>query len=228
MLGLQEEAPATSAKGRLIRSINRSVERLERLVDESLDYARMQDANLELELQPTDLRELYEETINLMTAAARAKRQTLELDLPDHIPTVCVDRRRCERILLNLVSNTNRYTPPGGAIKVRIEVEPDYIVTSVTNNGQGVPEEDLDKIFNVYYRNSSADGKGAGKSSGIGLAIAKYLAELHGGKIWAESKLGEGSTFYFTIPLEDERHAEPEGSGAEVSKSPQPPFTKGG
>jgi signal transduction histidine kinase len=182
----------------------------------------MQDANLELELQPTDLRELYEETINLMTAAARAKRQTLELDLPDHIPTVCVDRRRCERILLNLVSNANRYTPPGGAIKVRVEVEPDYIVTSVTDNGQGVPEEDLDKIFNVYYRNSSADGKGAGKSSGIGLAIAKYLAELHGGKIWAESKLGEGSTFYFTIPLEDERHAEPEGSGAEVSKSPNP------
>ena len=114
MLGLQEEAPATSAKGRLIRSINRGVERLERLVDESLDYARMQDANLELELQPTDLKELYEETVNLLMPAARAKRQTLELNLPEHIPTICVDRRRCERILLNLISNANRYTPPGG------------------------------------------------------------------------------------------------------------------
>jgi hypothetical protein len=71
---------------------------LERLVDESLDYARMQDANLELELQNTDLRELYEETVNLMMPAARAKRQTLELDLPDQIPAVCVDRRRCERV----------------------------------------------------------------------------------------------------------------------------------
>jgi signal transduction histidine kinase len=204
MLGLQEEAPATSAKGRLIRSINRGVERLERLVDESLDYARMQDANLELELQPTDLKELYEETVNLLMPAARAKRQTLELNLPEHIPTICVDRRRCERILLNLISNANRYTPPGGSITVHVKVEPNCVVTSVTDNGQGVPEGDLDKIFNVYYRNSSADGRGAGQSSGIGLAIAKYLAELHGGKIWAESKVGEGSTFYFTIPLGDE------------------------
>jgi signal transduction histidine kinase len=129
---------------------------------------------------------------------------------------------------LNVISNANRYTPPRGAITVRVGVEPSYVVTSVTDNGQGVPEEDLDKIFNVYYRNSSADGKGAGKSSGIGLAIAKYLAELHGGKIWAESKLGEGSTFYFTIPLEDEGHAEPKWNGAQTAKSPQPPFTKGG
>lgn len=204
MLGLQEEVSITSAKGRLIRSINRGVERLERLVDESLDYARMQDANLELELQPTDLRELYEETVNLLAPAARAKRQTLELSLPDHIPTVWVDRRRCERILLNLISNANRYTPPGGAITVRVEVESNYVVTSVTDNGPGVPEEDLGKIFNVYYRNSSADGRGAGQSSGIGLAIAKYLAELHGGKIWAESQVGQGSAFYFTIPLGDE------------------------
>jgi signal transduction histidine kinase len=136
--------------------------------------------------------------------AARAKRQTLELNLPDHIPTVCVDRRRCERILLNLISNANRYTPPGGAITVKVEVGPIQVVTSVTDNGQGVPGEDLDKIFNVYYRNASADGRGAGQSSGIGLAIAKYLMELHGGKIWAESKVGQGSTFYFTMPLGDE------------------------
>jgi signal transduction histidine kinase len=80
-------------------------------------------------------------------------------------------------------------------------MENGYLVTSVEDTGRGIPQQDLEKVFNVYYRNSVADGQGAGKSSGIGLAIAKYLVELHGGKIWVESKLGEGSTFYFTLPI---------------------------
>jgi signal transduction histidine kinase len=164
----------------------------------------MQDANLELELQPTDIRELYEETLGLLMPVARSKRQVLELDLPEHLPTVYVDRRRCERILLNLISNANRYTQPGGEIRVGLKVEPTYLVTTVKDTGQGIPEEDLERVFNVYYRNSTADGRGAGKSSGIGLAIAKYLVELHGGKIWVESKVGEGSTFYFTLPIGEE------------------------
>jgi signal transduction histidine kinase len=206
MLGLQDEAVLslegkTSARGRLLRSISRGVERLERLVDESLDYARMQDSNLDLELEPTDIRELYQETVGLLMPAARSKRQLLELDLPEHAPTVYVDRRRCERILLNLISNANRYTPPGGRISVSLEVEPSRLVTRVRDNGQGVAEEDLDKIFSVYHRGAGADGRGAGQSSGIGLAICKYLVELHGGKIWVDSKLGEGSTFCFSLPI---------------------------
>jgi signal transduction histidine kinase len=201
MLALQEESPGSGPRGRLIRSINRGVERLERLVDESLDYARMQDSNLELELQSTDIRELYRETVALLTPIARSKRQTLELDLPDVLPNLVIDRRRWERVLLNLISNANRYTGPEGNIRVSIDLEPGYLVTRVTDTGQGIPQEDLQRVFNVYYRNSAGDGKGAGKSSGIGLAIAKYLVELHGGKIWVESTLGEGSTFYFSLPL---------------------------
>ena len=201
MLQLQENPSPSSAKGRLLRSISRGVERLERLVDESLDYARMQDANLELQLEPTDLAELYEETIILLGPAARAKRQTLELDLPEYIPSLEIDRRRCERVLLNLVSNANRYTQPGGKITVSVEVEPEVVITSVVDSGQGVAEADQDKIFNVYYRTSNGDGKGAGASSGIGLAISKYLVELHGGKIWVNSVLGEGSSFHFSLPI---------------------------
>ncbi|MCH8744270.1 MAG: hypothetical protein IIB31_01330 [Chloroflexi bacterium] len=207
MLGLQEDVPASGAKGRLIRSINRGVERLERLVDESLDYAQMQDSNLQLDLESTDLRELYQETVSLLSPVARSKRQSLELNLPDKLPLLQIDRRRCERILLNLISNANRYTDFGGEITVGVSLERDYLITHVTDNGQGVAEEDLEKVFNVYYRNASADGLGAGKSSGIGLAIAKYLVELHGGRIWVESTLGEGSTFYFSLPLGDDHES---------------------
>ncbi len=147
--------------------------------------------------------ELYEETITLLAPAARAKRQTLELELPEYIPSIEIDRRRCERVLLNLVSNANRYTQPGGKITVGVNVETDYVITSVVDSGQGVPDADRDKIFNVYYRTSNGDGRGAGASSGIGLAIAKYLVELHGGKIWVNSVLGEGSSFHFSLPLGD-------------------------
>jgi len=201
MLALQEETPGSGPRSRLIRSINRGVERLERLVDESLDYARMQDSNLELELQSTDMKELYQETVALLTPIARSKRQTLNLDLPEGLPTLVIDRRRWERVLMNLISNANRYTGPEGKICVSIDLEPGYLVTKVTDTGQGIPQEDLERVFNIYYRNSAADGRGAGKSSGIGLAIAKYLVELHGGKIWVESSLGEGSTFYFSLPI---------------------------
>ena len=123
------------------------------------------------------------------------------------MPLLRIDRRRCERILLNLISNANRYTEIGGDIAVGVSVGTDFLVTQVTDNGQGVAEEDLEKVFNVYYRNSSADGLGAGKSSGIGLAIAKYLVELHGGRIWVESTLGVGSTFYFSLPLGDDHES---------------------
>jgi signal transduction histidine kinase len=203
MLQLQDPASPTSPKGRLLRSINRGVERLERLVEESLDYAKMQDSNLELDLELTDLKEMYEETISIATPAVRAKRQTLEARLPEFLPPVMVDRRRCERILLNLISNANKYTQPEGSIKINVKVERACVITSVADTGPGINEREQDKLFNVYYRGEAADGQTAGQSSGLGLAIAKYLVELHGGKIWLESTVGKGSTFYYSLPLRD-------------------------
>ncbi len=203
MLALQEYSSPTSPKGRLLRSINRGVERLERLVEESLDYAKMQDSNLELDLALTDIKELYEETISIASPAIRAKRQTLETNLPEFVPPLMVDRRRCERVLLNLISNANKYTPAEGSIKVGLKVERSWLITSVTDTGPGINPREQDKLFNVYYRGEAADGKTASQSSGLGLAIAKYLVELHGGKIWLESTVGKGSTFFYSLPLRD-------------------------
>ena len=117
------------------------------------------------------------------------------------VPMMSIDRRRCERVLLNLLSNANKYTDPGGSISVGVQVEATHVVTSVVDTGHGIPESDLDSIFNIYYRNGNGDGIGAGKSAGLGLAIAMYLVELHGGKIWVESEVGVGSTFHYTMPL---------------------------
>ncbi|MBI2855861.1 MAG: GAF domain-containing protein [Chloroflexi bacterium] len=201
MLEAAEEAAPNSAKARLLRSINSGVSRLERLIDESLDYAKMQDATLELDMQPCNAREFVTDVVGLVSPAIRAKRQELEVILPDDAPSVLVDRRRAERILINLLSNANKHTPVGTSITLRMEAQEPIVLISVTDNGPGISDVDKERVFNAYYRNSQADGKGAGQSSGLGLSIAKYLAELHGGRIWLASELGKGTTFYFSLPL---------------------------
>ncbi|MBI4297670.1 MAG: GAF domain-containing protein [Chloroflexi bacterium] len=203
MLEASEDLPPNSPKARLLRSINSGVSRLERLIEESLDYARMQDASLELDMKPCNSKEFVEEVVGLVGPAIRAKRQHLEVIIPEPAPDVLIDRRRAERVLINLLGNANKHTPVDTNISVKLQVEDTYILISVTDNGPGIPVIDQDRIFNAYYRNSAADGKGANQSSGLGLSIAKYLAELHGGRVWLESEVGRGTTFYFTLPLGD-------------------------
>ena len=201
MLEASEDLPPNSPKARLLRSINSGVARLERLIDESLDYAKMQDATLELDIKPCSSGDFVEEVVSLVSPAIRAKRQNLEVIIPDSTPDIMVDRRRAERVLINMLSNANKHTPVETNISVRLQVDDTYILISVADDGPGISEVDQDRVFNAYYRNSAGDGKGANQSSGLGLSIAKYLAELHGGRIWLESEEGQGTTFYFTLPL---------------------------
>ena len=102
-----------------------------------------------------------------------------------------------------MLSNANKHTPVETNISVKLQVEDTYILMSVEDDGPGITLVDQDRVFNAYYRNSAGDGKGANQSSGLGLSIAKYLAELHGGRIWLDSEPGRGTTFYFTLPLGD-------------------------
>ena len=201
MLAASEDLPENSTKARLLRSINSGVSRLERLIEESLDYARMQDATLELDMKSCNSGEFVEEVVSLVGPPIRAKRQTLEVIIPDSTPDIVIDRRRAERVLINMLSNANKHTPVETNISVRLQVEDTYVLFSVEDNGPGISLVDQDRVFNAYYRNSDGDGKGANQSSGLGLSIAKYLAELHGGRIWLESEVGRGTTFYFTLPL---------------------------
>lgn len=191
--------PPNSPRGRLVRSINRGVDRLQKLIQESLDYARMQGSQVELDLRPTNLRAVFEEVSDLITTAIRAKGQKLELEIPESIPQVVVDAPSVERVLLNLLSNASKFTPKGGQIKLSCRAQNGNLLISVADNGPGIPKHEQPMLFEEYYRGAGPDTKGQ-EGSGLGLAIAKHLVEQHGGKIWVRSQEGEGSEFSFSLP----------------------------
>lgn len=196
----QSKDLAERERARLTRSLQSGVTRLERLVQESLDYAQMQSAQLDLRMELADYRPVLEEAIGLTNASFQRKHQQLTVAVPETLPRLVLDRTRLERILVNILSNATNFTPGGGAIALRVWKDGAYVVTEISDNGPGIPEEDLPLIFNEYYRGSRADAR-QGSGTGLGLSIAKYLVELHGGSIQVRSKAGEGASFSFTLPI---------------------------
>ena len=191
---------AVESKERLMRALQSGTARLEMLVEESLDYARMQSAQLELRLSPTEMAGIVDDVVNLVSSPMRAKDQDLTLEVEPDLPKLLIDGPRIERILLNLMNNANKFTPNGGSIKTRVYLKDSEVITEVTDTGLGIPEEDQQFIFREFFRGSNADGQ-RNAGTGLGLAIAKYLVELHGGRIGVQSVLDEGTTFYFTLPF---------------------------
>lgn len=192
-------SPSNSARGRLIGAIRRGVERLEGLIQESLDYARMQSSRMELQLRPTPIKSVFEEVSDVINTSIRAKGQKLELEVPDNVPQALMDAPSIERVLLNLLSNASKYTPRGGRIRLSCHTNDETLLISVADTGSGIPQHEIPLLFEEFYRGAGPDSKGQ-KGSGLGLAIAKHLVEQHGGKIWVTSREGEGSAFHFSLP----------------------------
>lgn len=125
----------------------------------------------------------------------KSKKQSLAVELPPSLPSVKSQRQYLEQILLNLLTNASKFTPEGGKITVIASQNDKSLVIQVTDNGMGIPTDKQEMIFQPYYQVNG------GKGSGLGLAITKLLVELHGGKIWLESISGQGSRFFFSLPL---------------------------
>lgn len=114
------------------------------------------------------------------------------------LPNIRADRMRLEQVLVNLIHNAVKFTKPGGEIDLEAELNSRVVRFAVRDTGSGIPAESLTRIFERFYR---ADASRTGSGTGLGLSISRHIVEAHGGKIWAESKEGEGSQFYFEIPL---------------------------
>lgn len=221
LLAEMEESSPQSPRGRLLGSITRGVDRLQRLIQESLDYARMQSSRIDLDLQPTDIKAVLQEVSDLIGASIRAKGQKLELDVPTVVPDVMIDGPSVERVLLNLLSNASKFTPRGGHITLSCQPNSGSLLISVTDTGAGIPKHEIPLLFEEYYRGSGPDTKGQ-EGSGLGLAIAKHLVEQHGGRIWVKSQEGEGSTFCFSLP-EQAGSLIPSGQLAQVTAGQESP-----
>jgi two-component system phosphate regulon sensor histidine kinase PhoR len=123
---------------------------------------------------------------------------TLALDIPEELPLVFADRARVEQVLLNLIHNAIKFTPAGGEIAISAERAGAYLHVHVTDTGQGIPEAELPRVFERFYK---TDRSRRSEGTGLGLAISKHIIQAHNGDIWVTSTLGEGSTFSFSLPV---------------------------
>ena len=131
--------------------------------------------------------------------AAEKKKQVIELDLPEALDPILLDRHRIEQVLTNLISNAHRFATKGGSIGVTLSVDSDHLLLTVRDDGPGISPDEQERIFDKFY--VVADGRGLA-GVGLGLYIAQQLVELHGGRVWVESEPGKGSAFHVAIPKE--------------------------
>lgn len=180
------------------------VDRLAALVDDLLDLARLESGRVHLSLDVLDPLDLLSRAAERLRPQIERARLQLVVDVPIDLPPVLADRARIEQVLLNLVHNAIKFTPAGGIIIVRGRIDGDMLVTDVIDTGAGIPEADLQRLFERFYK---ADKARRSEGTGLGLAIAKHIVQTHNGTIAVQSVLGEGSTFTFTLPLASTAHS---------------------
>ena len=203
---LANEPRGTSpALHRLLVNIDQSADDMARLVEDLLELTRLQAGRLELHRLPGDLREAALRAIREIEPLAAARGQRIEVELPPGPLEGQVDMERLGRVLVNLLGNANKYGRDNGAIKVRLEEHPREAVFSIIDDGPGISARDQARIFERFFRSESATTRDT-KGSGLGLPIARALVELHGGRIWVESRPGKGATFRVALPLETARY----------------------
>jgi len=182
-----------------IRSVHNSGAHLLQLINGILDFSRIEAGKLEMISEEVDLHELIDECIESSMPLARGKQMKVEKNVPLELPPLSGDRTKVKQILLNLLSNAIKFTGQGRVL-VSVVPEPDALRVSVADTGIGIREDDLTRLFEPFQQLDNPVVRSAG-GTGLGLAISKKFVELHGGRIWAESRENQGSTFHFTLPL---------------------------
>lgn len=185
---------------KMVSMMERNTQSLIELVNDLLDASKIESGTLRLDPVSTDLRATISEACEAIEPLARNKSLTLTQDIPSSLPLVRADRPKLRRIFVNLLSNAIKFTAPGGKVLVKAERDGDAVRVSVVDTGVGIAKEDIARLFDKYEQARSR-ATSREKGTGLGLYITKQLVELHGGQITVNSKVGEGSTFSFTLPI---------------------------
>jgi PAS domain S-box-containing protein len=181
-----------------VRQILSNLQRLTRLVDDLMDLARLQVGTFQLAIQETDLGLLVADNLSSLQPQAQAGEITLAGELPETPIVAQADPMRLSQVLANLVTNAIKFTPAGGRITVRLHHGGDHARIEVADTGRAIAPEDIPKLFQRFSQLEGAQAKGG---LGLGLAISKGLVDAHGGQIGVDSVMGQGSTFWFTVPF---------------------------
>jgi two-component system CheB/CheR fusion protein len=196
--------PLTEQQAEFVSEILRGGRRLNRLVDDLLDFARLEAGTFTLDRRDTELGALASAALKSLQPQARQAELTLEARLPDAPLYAPVDPDRVEQVLLNLIGNAIKFTPPGGHVTVRLAATPSGVCFEVADDGIGIGPETLPHLFQKFFQADASATRAQG-GTGLGLAISKAFIEAHGGHIWVESTLGHGATFWFELPIATEK-----------------------
>ena len=182
-----------------------NVDRLKRLIDDILDLTKMESGKLQMNFIMNDIHRVIQEVTESQKDLAQSRGLYLKMELDDKIPKIVFDSDRIVQVLNNLLSNAIKFTKQGGiTIKTQDKSQENHIIVSIKDTGKGIAEADIQKLFQKFQQIESAQENEEG-GTGLGLAICKEIISRHGGKIWVESKPGEGTTFNFILPIQERR-----------------------
>ncbi len=185
---------------RYCQILQKESSRLSRMVDELLDLGRMRSGRIRLDSRPFRLETIITRCVESLQILAERKNISLAEALPPAVPSVVVDPDKIQQAFANLVINAIRYSPEGSEIRVGVTGHPTEVECWVKDNGIGINQENLTRIFEEFYRVEQSGGSST-KGSGLGLSITRTIVEMHGGRVRVESRPGRGSTFFFSLPV---------------------------
>ncbi|MFO7322343.1 MAG: ATP-binding protein [Chloroflexota bacterium] len=191
--------PLPAAYLRDLSIVYRNAVHLQGLVNDVLDLARLEAAQMTITTEEVDPGVLISEATETIRGMVESRGLFLRTNIPSDLPSVHVDPTRIRQVIFNILNNAIRFTECGG-ITVSVSQQDDQILVAIQDTGIGIEEAELPRIFEAFHQSESTPERRRG-GIGLGLAISKQFIELHGGRIWAESRYGHGSTFYFTLPL---------------------------
>jgi len=169
------------------------------MLNSLLDLSKMEAGMMSFNLEPQNIRPLIDQTIEEIGPLAEAKKINLEVIVTEVLPIIKIDSERILQALRNIIGNAMKFTPEKGRVKISVRSVDHGVEVSVADTGPGIPAESLITIFEKFQQ-ATTGGSSPIKGTGLGLAIAKEIITHHGGKIWAESEPGHGSTFIFVLP----------------------------
>ncbi len=193
--GALDDPPAAR---RFLSRFETEVDSLSLMVSELLELTRIESGRVPLEFEPVQPERLIQGAVERLYLQAERAGLRIETESSEGLPPVMVDPPRMQQVLMNLLHNAIKFTPVGGRITLAVGPGEGGVIFRIRDTGVGIPAEDLPRIFERFYK---ADRARSGGGTGLGLAISKHLVEAHGGRIWAESVQGEGSTFQFFLPV---------------------------
>jgi signal transduction histidine kinase len=184
----------------VLNVLNRNAEHLDQIINNYLSLVQLQADTMKFTVEKIPIKSLIKESIELMYPLAELKKIKIDIRLAEGLPPLSIDVDKIKQVLINIIGNAIKFSPDGASININVKKKNKYILFEIQDFGFGIPKNEHEKIFEMFFQSESTRDKNI-KGTGLGLPISKTIIEAHGGQIWVDSTIGEGSTFSFTLPI---------------------------